>query len=110
MGDRGLPVLFTEDEMDIYCEKLTRETYIFHGKDIDYKKLKYLEYDPDEHTVDVVLKDGSRLDLGVKIMWLVRPYFSRAEFVQIVRTKNGEAVDGTDLPLVHKGAHEEAAG
>ena len=55
------------------------------------------------YTVDVFLKDGRVLDLGVKIQWLIRPYFSKAEEVQIVRTKDGEAVDGTFIPMTHKG-------
>ncbi|MAF97657.1 MAG: hypothetical protein CMH26_03380 [Micavibrio sp.] len=102
-GGRGMAVLFTEDEMDIYCEKLSKETYIFHGKEIEYKQLDYLIYDPDKYTVDVHFKDGRVLDLGVKIQWMIRPYFSKAEEVQIVRTKNGEAIDGTFVPMHHKG-------
>ena len=62
-----------------------------------------MEYDPKEHTVDVFLKNGQVFDLGVKIQWLIRPYFTKTDEVQIVRTKDGEAVDGTFVPLTHKG-------
>ena len=72
------PALFKPEEMDIYCKKSTLECYIFHSQKVDYEKLDYLEYDPKTYTVDVVMKDGSRMDLGVKIQWLVRPYFTKA--------------------------------
>ena len=99
----GKPAMFTPDEMDIYCNKVTRETYIFHGKDVDYDAIHYLEYDPKEKRVDVVMKDSARLDLGVKIQWLVRPYFTKAKEVSIVQTKDHEPIDGTVVPLIHKG-------
>lgn len=98
------PSLFMPDEMDIYCNKVTKEAFIFHGKTIDYATLDHMEYDHKTYQVDVFMKDGSVLDLGVKIQWLIRPYFSKAEEVQIVRTKDGEAVDGTFIPLIHKGS------
>ena len=97
------PSLFLPDEMDIYCNKITKEAFIFHGKTIDYDTLERMEYDPEDYSVDVFLKDGSVLDLGVKIQWLIRPYFSKAEEVQIVQTKDGEAVNGTFIPITHKG-------
>ncbi len=97
------PSLFLPDEMDIYCNKLTKESFIFHGKTIDYDNLERMEYDPSDYSVDVFMKDGTILDLGVKIQWLVRPYFTKAEEVQIVQTKDGEAVNGTFIPITHKG-------
>jgi len=97
------PSLFLPDEMDIYCNKITKETFIFHGKKVDYDALERMEYNPKDHSVDVFLKDGSVLDLGVKIQWLIRPYFTKAEEVQIVQTKDGEAIDGTFIPITHKG-------
>ena len=97
------PALFTSEEMDIYCNKVTLETQVFHGKEVDYEPIAYLEYDPKEKTVDVVMKDNTRMDLGVKIQWLVRPYFSKAKEVSIVRTKDREPIDGTLVPLIHKG-------
>ncbi len=96
------PSLFLPDEMDIYCNKMTKESFIFHGKTIDYDTLERMEYDANDYSVDVFLKDGSVLDLGVKIQWLIRPYFTKAEEIQIVRTKDGEAVDGTFIPITHK--------
>jgi hypothetical protein len=100
---RDKPSLFMPEEMDIYCNKMTKEAFIFHGKTIDYKALERMEYDPDDYSVDVFMKDGSVLDLGVKIQWLIRPYFTKATEVQIVQTKDGEAVDGTFIPITHKG-------
>lgn len=61
-----------------------------------------MEYDPNDYTVDVFLKNGQVLDLGVKIQWLIRPYFSKATEIQIVQTKDGEAVNGTFVPITHK--------
>jgi len=97
------PALFTADEMDIYCNKVTLEAYVFHGKEINYEPFHYLEYDPKTKRVDVVMKDSTRLDLGVKIQWLVRPYFTKAKEVSIVQTKDREPVDGTVIPLIRKG-------
>lgn len=96
------PSLFLPDEMDIYCNKITKETFIFHGKDVDYAILERMEYDPQDYSVDVFLKDGRVLDLGVKIQWLIRPYFTKAEEIQIVQTKDGEAINGTFIPITHK--------
>ena len=103
-GAAGEPVgvLFKPDELDIYVNKVTHEAYIFHGKEVDYESLERLEYDPLDHSVDVIKKDGSAMDLGVKIQWLVRPYFTKAEQINIVRTKDGDSIDGTIIPLIHK--------
>ncbi len=97
--------VFKPDELDIYANKLTLETFFFHGKKIDYSIIDHLEYDPDDYSVTFVRKDGKRLDLGVKIQWLVRPYLSKAREVSIVRTKDGVSIDGTVVPLVHKSAN-----
>lgn len=96
------PVLFKPDEMDIYCNKVTKEAYIFHAKNVDYDSLDHMEYDPSDYSVEVFRKDGTSIDLGVKIQWLIRPYFSKAQEVQIVQTKDGEAINGTFIPLLHK--------
>ena len=103
-GQSGEPVdvLFTPEEMDIYVNKISLESYIFHGKAVDYDSLDHLEYDPKDNTVDVVRKDGTRLDLGVKIQWLVRPYFIKSKEIQIIQTKNGKTVNGVSIPLIHK--------
>lgn len=95
-------VMFLPEEMDIYCNKITLETFIFHSKDVDYENLERMVYDPEDYTVDVHLKDGTILDLGVKIQWLLRPYFTKSNEIQIVQTKNKEAINGTFLPITHK--------
>ena len=99
----GKPALFTSEEMDIYCNKMTLETFIFHGKEVEYDPIHYLEYDPEHKSVDVVMKDRTRMDLGVKIQWLVRPYFTKAKEISIVQTKNREPVNGAVVPIIHKG-------
>ncbi|MBL4804555.1 MAG: hypothetical protein JKY71_06785 [Alphaproteobacteria bacterium] len=96
------PSLFLPDEMDIYCNKITMETFIFHGKTIDYDSLDHMVYNPKDYSVDVYFKNGMIYDLGVKIQWLIRPYFSKADEVQIVQTKDGEAINGTFIPIKHK--------
>lgn len=98
----GKPALFKPEEMDIYCNKVTREVFIFHGKNVDYDAIDYLEYDSADHTVDVVMKNATRLDLGVKIQWLVRPYFTKAPEIMIVQTKDGESINGISVILKHK--------
>jgi hypothetical protein len=100
-SNRGKPVLFKPDELDIFCNKVTLDAYIFHGKDVDYESIDRLEYNHRDFSVDVFLKDGTVLDLGVKIQWLVRPYFSKTDQVQIVKTKDNVAIDGTIVPLLH---------
>ncbi len=91
--------LFEPDELDIYCNKGTGEVFIFHGKKID-KKIHTLRYLPDDHSVIVEMLDGRKLDLGVKIQWLIRPYFTAADGLQFVRTKDGDAIDGFSVPLI----------
>jgi hypothetical protein len=99
-GER--PVMFGPDEFDIYCNKVTFDAYIFHGKDVDYEAIDHLEYDHKNHTVEIVMKNGIVMDLGRKISWLVRPYLVKAHQIQIVKTKDHEAIDGTMKPLIHK--------
>lgn len=99
--------LFSPEDMDIYVNKVTHEAYIFHAKDVNYDQIDHLEYDPKEKRVDVVMKDSTRKDLGVKIQWLVRPYFTKAKEISIVQTKDREPVDGTTVPLTHKNTEIE---
>ncbi len=94
-------ILFDKSEFSIYVNKVTRETYIFHTKPIP-KDIARLEYDPGDHSVIVVKKDGTHMDLGAKVEWLVRPYFTAARQVGIVHTKDGEVVDGFMVPITHK--------
>ena len=96
------PVFFTPDELDIYCNKVTNDSYIFHGKDIDYTAIDHLVYYPKDYSVDVVMKDGKVYDLGVKIQWLVRPYFSKANQIYMVKTVNNKSVDGVLLSMLHR--------
>lgn len=95
------PALFAPGEMDLYVNKLTLEAFIFHGKPVA-QDIERLEYDPGDHTITVVKKDGTQMDLGAKIMWLIRPYFTKAQEVAIVRTKDGETIDGFFVPMIHK--------
>lgn len=99
-ADKGRPALFKPEEMDIYVNKVTNEAYIFHSKKVK-KDIKRLEYDPTDHSVTVVKEDDMRLDLGVKLQWLVRPYFTRAREIGIIQTKDGETLDGFFVPLYH---------
>ncbi len=98
----GKPVLFQPDELEIYSNKTTHESFIFHGKKIDHGAIDHFEYDHKAHLVDVVMKDGTVFDLGVRIEWLVRPYLSKATAISIAQTKDGKSVTGAVLPLVHK--------
>ena len=105
-GATQKPALFQPDELDIYVNKVTLEAFVFHGKEINYNQIDHLEYNPGTFMVDVVQHDGSRLDLGVKIQWVVRPYFTRAQEISIVQTRNGESINGKIVPLKHTGADE----
>lgn len=104
-GASGKPgaALFTPDELDLYVNKITLEAYIFHSKEIDYATIDRLEYNAGDHSVDVVMTDSTRLDLGVRIQWLIRPYFTKTDEVTIVRTRDGVSIDGKVVPLLHKG-------
>lgn len=93
--------LFKEDEFDIYVNKTTLEAYIFHAPEIPHD-IARLEYNPKDHSVTVVKKDGTQMDLGAKLQWLVRSYFIKAQEVNIVQTKDGKIVDGFIVPLIHK--------
>lgn len=93
--------LFDPKEFDIYVNKITLEAYIFHAKPVEHNIVRF-EYDPTDHSVTVVKEDGTRLDLGAKIQWLVRPYFTKAREIAVVQTKDGEALEGFMVPLFHK--------
>lgn len=98
------PALFAPDELDIYCNKVTVEAFVFHAKPIDYASIDHMEYDHKAHTVDVVFKNNKVMDLGVGIEWVVRPYFSKAREVCMAQTKDGKSLAGTVVPLKHKNA------
>ena len=102
--------LFMPDELDVYVNKVSKESFIFHGKIIDYESIDYLEYHYNLHYVIVVYSNGNKVDLGVKIQWLVRPYFEEADEVSIVRTENGKSIDGTVVPLKKLGKARKVSG
>lgn len=102
-GAKGIPgALFQPEEFDIYVNKMTLEAYIFHEKTVDYSMIDHLEYDHKEYSVHIILASGARQDLGMKIQWALRPYWSQAREVSIVRTKNQKSQDGKTVPLIHK--------
>lgn len=90
--------LFHPDDFDLYCNKITGEFYIFHGPVLEYE-VSIIEYDFDIQRIAVVLGDGTRLDLGVKVQWMIRPCVERAENVYIIQTKNGEAITGIEVSV-----------
>jgi len=92
-------VLFAPDDLDIYVNKVTGETFIFHGKVVDHAAISHLEYHYQDNWVAVVRKDGRRLNLGVHIQSLVRPYWREAKEVQMIRTHQGKSIEGRTLPL-----------
>lgn len=92
--------LFLSEEVDLYVEFKPLKSYIFHGKKIDYD-ISHLLYLPDNHSLIVVKKDDSRLDLGVKLGDELRPYFLKSKTVTITRTENREAVESIVVAL-HK--------
>lgn len=96
------PPFFTPDEFDIYVKKATKESFIFHGKPIDYDSIDHLEYDPKKFRIAVVHTSGLRQDLGVKIQWLVRAHLQDSREIRIVRTENGESKEGRTYPLKTK--------
>lgn len=98
--------LFSPDECDLYINKLTRENYIFHGKDIDQNITK-IEFHHFERRMAVFFGDGSILDLGVRIQWLILPFIASENQISLVQTKNGKAVSGRVVPVVHVGKDEE---
>lgn len=92
------PKLFKPEEFDIFCNKITLESYIFHTRPIA-QDIAHLEYDPNDHSITIYKKDGDIVDLGAKLQWLVRPYFTKSKEIAIVQTKDGEVVDGFMVPL-----------
>lgn len=92
---------FAPEDFDIYVNKVTGDTYIFHGPPLPHP-VDRLEFTTADNRVTVITKDGKAMDLGVKVQWLVRPYFKRAKTVYIVQTKNGETIDGIEVPMTLK--------
>jgi hypothetical protein len=94
----GKPFFFKPEDFDLYVNKMTGDTYVFHGPNLP-QPVERLEFTAADNRVLVHTKSGAVFDLGVKIQWLVRPYFKRAKTVYIVQTKNGETVDGIEVPM-----------
>lgn len=97
-----------EDDFDLYSNKITGESYIFHGPDLPYE-IEKLVYDPHNYTIEVLGKQGQKRSLGVKLQWLIRPYFSKARTIFVVQTKDGEAIDGVEVPMIVKENEENSA-
>lgn len=91
--------LFAPSQLDIFVKKtLPPQVWIFHGKEINLRLVR-LDYHPQEHWVCVHSEDGSSLDLGVKIRWLIRPFWEDATEVIVARTEQGRVVEQVVLPL-----------
>lgn len=87
-----------EEDFDIYCDRNQGVNYIFHGCPLDCT-IDHLEYNPDTMRITVFTTDGQKMDLGTKIQWLVRPYIAKDQYLFIVRTENGESIEGLQVPL-----------
>ncbi len=95
----GRSKLFEKPEdFDIYCDRERGVNYIFHAPELNCT-IDYLEYDPDTQRITVLTNDRQRLDLGAKIQWLVRPYIAKEQYLFIIQTKDGEAIDGVEVHL-----------
>jgi len=90
--------LFLPAEVDLYVDINTTEAFIYHGKVIDYD-ISHLEYYSQNHSIVVVMNDGTRLSLGVNLLWLVRPHFLKAKEVTIALTANKKVVNEVTVPL-----------
>ena len=89
------------DDLDIYCDRERGQNYIFHGPELGCT-IDHLEYDPETYRITVVTNDRQRLDLGVRIQWLVRPYIAKEQDLYIIRTEDGQAIDGVEVHLTIK--------
>lgn len=86
------------EDFDIYCDREKNVNYIFHGPELNCT-IDHLEYDPDTQHITVFTNDSQQLDLGAKIQWLVRPYIAKEQYLYIIRTKDGKAIDGFEVQL-----------
>lgn len=91
-----------QEDFDIFCDREEGQVYIFHGPELGCT-IEYMEYDPENQRVTIYSNDGQKLDLGARIQWLIRPYFAKAQNILIIRTKDGEAIDGVEVPMIIKG-------
>lgn len=86
------------DDFDIFCDRENNMNYIFHAGELNCT-IDFLEYDPETQRITVHTNDHQQLDLGAKIQWLIRPYIAREQDLFIIRTKNGQAIDGVEVHL-----------
>ena len=95
-------VLFLPDELDIHVNEITGENNIFYGKDID-ENIAKIEFHHREQRMAVFFGDGAILDLGVRIQWLILPFIASVDQISVVQTKDGKAITGKVVPVVHIG-------
>ncbi len=100
-GENEAP-FFLPEELDIYVNKVTMDAYVFHGKKVDYTHIDHVIYYADDYSVYIIYKDGHAQNLGVKIQWMIRPYFAQAQEISIVQTRDGDSIDGIIVPLKHE--------
>ncbi len=86
------------NDFDIYCDRERGINYIFHAPELNCT-IDHLEYDPDTQRIAVHTNDRQQFDLGAKIQWLVRPYIAKDQYLFIIRTKDGQAIDGVEVHL-----------
>lgn len=89
------------EDFDIYCDRENGINYIFHGPELDCT-IDHMEYDHDTQRIEVITNDRQRMDLGARVQWLVRPYIARDQYLFIIRTENGEPIDGVEVHLTIK--------
>lgn len=94
------------EDFDIFCDRERGQNYIFHGPELNCT-IDYMEYDPETQRITVFTTDGQKMDLGTKIQWLVRPYIAREQNIFIIRTQNGQAINGIEVHLRVKGHKKE---
>jgi len=88
-----LDKLFSPDEVDIYVNKKTFETYFFYKKHLNVK-IHFVIYLIKQNELILVIDDNQFYHLGVKINNLVHKYIRKAYSLQFIRTENGESVEG----------------
>ncbi len=86
------------DDFDIVCNREGGTNYIFHGCELNCS-IDHMEYDEENQRITVFTTDGQKMDLGAKIQWLVRPYIAKEQYLYIIRTKDGQAIDGVEVHL-----------
>ena len=86
------------DDFDIVCNREGGTNYIFHGCELNCS-IDHMEYNQENPRITVFTTDGQKMDLGAKIQWLVRPYIAKEQYLYIIRTKDGQAIDGVEVHL-----------